>query len=135
MKKKLLLLLTLCVVLLVSVLLINTLRFTSKQIQVEPIQPVSVDEKGVALRLARALRFQTVSHDIKGEEFLAFHRYLEQTFPKAHSTLSRPTTMANAQGDSHRRCVSLRRRAWRSEERRVGKECPSLCRSRWSPYH
>ena len=22
-----------------------------------------------------------------------------------------------------------------SEERRVGKECPSLCRSRWSPYH
>ena len=23
----------------------------------------------------------------------------------------------------------------RSEERRVGKECPQLCRSRWSPYH
>src|SRR5216117_4542624 len=23
----------------------------------------------------------------------------------------------------------------RSEERRVGKECPSLCRSRWWPYH
>ena len=23
----------------------------------------------------------------------------------------------------------------RSEERRVGKECPLLCRSRWSPYH
>ena len=21
------------------------------------------------------------------------------------------------------------------EERRVGKECPQLCRSRWSPYH
>ena len=26
-------------------------------------------------------------------------------------------------------------KAHRSEERRVGKECPSLCRSRWSPYH
>ena len=25
--------------------------------------------------------------------------------------------------------------AQRSEERRVGKECVSLCRSRWSPYH
>ena len=25
--------------------------------------------------------------------------------------------------------------AERSEERRVGKECPQLCRSRWSPYH
>ena len=23
----------------------------------------------------------------------------------------------------------------RSEERRVGKECHSVCRSRWSPYH
>ena len=28
------------------------------------------------------------------------------------------------------RCAS-----WRSEERRVGKECATLCRSRWSPYH
>ena len=27
-------------------------------------------------------------------------------------------------------CLSLR-----SEERRVGKECLRLCRSRWSPYH
>ena len=27
-------------------------------------------------------------------------------------------------------CKSLR-----SEERRVGKECASKCRSRWSPYH
>src|SRR3546814_6961002 len=29
-------------------------------------------------------------------------------------------------------------KAWqadRSEERRVGKECVSTCRSRWSPYH
>jgi len=24
---------------------------------------------------------------------------------------------------------------WRSEERRVGKECHTTCRSRWSPYH
>ena len=27
------------------------------------------------------------------------------------------------------------RRGQRSEERRVGKECVRLCRSRWSPYH
>src|SRR3546814_7816887 len=26
-------------------------------------------------------------------------------------------------------------RGTRSEERRVGKECVSTCRSRWSPYH
>jgi hypothetical protein len=30
--------------------------------------------------------------------------------------------------------VALSREA-RSEERRVGKECRRLCRSRWSPYH
>src|SRR3546814_1098844 len=28
-----------------------------------------------------------------------------------------------------------RLQAGRSEERRVGKECVSTCRSRWSPYH
>src|SRR3546814_11833303 len=28
-----------------------------------------------------------------------------------------------------------RSETWRSEERRVGKECVSTCRSRWSPYH
>ena len=28
-----------------------------------------------------------------------------------------------------------RQAAERSEERRVGKECASMCRSRWSPYH
>src|SRR3546814_1340097 len=28
-----------------------------------------------------------------------------------------------------------RRTRSRSEERRVGKECVSTCRSRWSPYH
>src|SRR3546814_20083125 len=26
-------------------------------------------------------------------------------------------------------------KGWRSEERRVGKECVSTCRSRWSRYH
>src|SRR3546814_17689171 len=30
---------------------------------------------------------------------------------------------------------TLGARAVRSEERRVGKECVSTCRSRWSPYH
>ena len=29
----------------------------------------------------------------------------------------------------------VRRQLARSEERRVGKECLRLCRSRWSPYH
>src|SRR3546814_12596711 len=35
--------------------------------------------------------------------------------------------LGNARGDAPHRV--------RSEERRVGKECVSTCRSRWSPYH
>ena len=31
--------------------------------------------------------------------------------------------------------TTLLRTLSRSEERRVGKECRLLCRSRWSPYH
>src|SRR3546814_6310590 len=31
--------------------------------------------------------------------------------------------------------VFIGRLSARSEERRVGKECVSTCRSRWSPYH
>src|SRR3546814_11111891 len=32
-------------------------------------------------------------------------------------------------------CISTPNCCMRSEERRVGKECVSTCRSRWSPYH
>src|SRR3546814_15319638 len=43
------------------------------------------------------------------------------------------------QPDNHGVKFLLRRRrgklSQRSEERRVGKECVSTCRSRWSPYH
>src|SRR3546814_3915857 len=31
--------------------------------------------------------------------------------------------------------LPARKKYFRSEERRVGKECVSTCRSRWSPYH
>src|SRR3546814_1538565 len=35
----------------------------------------------------------------------------------------------------HDHLVPAQYRPHRSEERRVGKECVSTCRSRWSPYH
>src|SRR3546814_5963021 len=34
-----------------------------------------------------------------------------------------------------RQGFALQHSTYRSEERRVGKECVSKCRSRWSPYH
>src|SRR3546814_9414589 len=38
-------------------------------------------------------------------------------------------------GGLERGLVLRRLFRFRSEERRVGKECVSTCRSRWSPYH
>src|SRR3546814_18853280 len=35
----------------------------------------------------------------------------------------------------HRAMLENARQGFRSEESRVGKECVSTCRSRWSPYH
>lgn len=93
MKKMIFLVVVPCVLLLTSVLLINTLRFASKQPQNEPIQLVSVDEGRIAQHLAKALRFQTVSYQEAGhgtsEAFLALHQYLEETFPKTHATLTK----------------------------------------------
>src|SRR3546814_8081974 len=40
------------------------------------------------------------------------------------------------EGDRRQRLVGgIMCKQMRSEERRVGKECVSTCRSRWSPYH
>src|SRR3546814_7674908 len=36
---------------------------------------------------------------------------------------------------ARRTCIVGGQHRRRSEERRVGKECVSTCRSRWSPYH
>src|SRR3546814_20754629 len=37
--------------------------------------------------------------------------------------------------DDARKAAIADNQVGRSEERRVGKECVSTCRSRWSPYH
>ena len=44
-------------------------------------------------------------------------------------------TLADVQWVSNGYLLFLGSLLLRSEERRVGKECVSTCRSRWSPYH
>src|SRR3546814_12209203 len=50
-----------------------------------------------------------------------------------------PVDFANARSSSRQEALSApmtkEMTDARSEERRVGKECVSTCRSRWSPYH
>src|SRR3546814_1925029 len=45
-----------------------------------------------------------------------------------------PTVLVTRMAREHV-AVALSGDGGRSEERRVGKECVSTCRSRWSPYH
>jgi carboxypeptidase PM20D1 len=78
---------------LVSVVLIRTVRLTSKQVQVDPAIDVMVDGQEVAEHLAHALQFQTISHQdpvqLEGKEFIGLHEYLKQMFPRVHSTLTK----------------------------------------------
>ena len=55
------------------------------------------------------------------------HDYNEANYNKAHNEAHNKAHNNKAQNEAHRR-VEI-------EERRVGKECLRLCRSRWSPYH
>ena len=50
------------------------------------------------------------------------------------SALQRGITVTNTPGVLTEDTADMTM-ALRSEERRVGKECTSVCRSRWSPYH
>ena len=75
-------------------------------------------------------------------EYLVRHRHRMVGKEELLNTLWPDVVVTDA---SLQRAISLIRTALRqggcadavqrSEERRVGKECPSKCRSRWSPYH
>src|SRR3546814_12479832 len=66
-------------------------------------------------------------HDICGKRR---NRFDERTAPAANPCS--PAARVPCFGAAH---ALLRIKNKRSEERRVGKECVSTCRSRWSPYH
>jgi carboxypeptidase PM20D1 len=92
--KRILLLLAVALLGLTGALLVNTLRFRSRQVAAEPVT-ITVDAQGAAERLAGALKFQTVSFQdsaaFDGPEFERLHGYLAATFPRTHHTLSRET--------------------------------------------
>jgi len=102
---------------LIAVLVVRTLRFTSKQIAISPIAAIAIDESAVATRLSQAVRFQTVSHQdaarIDGNEFLGLHRYLATQFPLVHAQLTREVISQYALlytwrgSDAHRKPVVL----------------------------
>src|SRR5215216_4096904 len=91
--KRVLLFFVLVIVLLFAVLVLKTLRFRSKQVQVDAGQQLNLDNSAISRRLSEALRFKTISRQESGEvataEFHAFHEFLKQNFPRTHATLNR----------------------------------------------
>jgi len=75
------------------VILIQTLRFTSKQVKVEPVTDVAVNAEEAAEHLSKAIQFKTISYQdpeqFDKKEFMGLHEYLEKTFPKVHATLTK----------------------------------------------
>jgi carboxypeptidase PM20D1 len=76
-----------------AVVAVRTATFRSRQAPAQPAPELEAAPEHLAGHLAGALRFRTVSHQdasrLDADAFLGLHRYLEQTFPRVHSTLSR----------------------------------------------
>jgi carboxypeptidase PM20D1 len=91
--KKILTLLGLALLVLIVVLCARAALVKSRQVEAPLVTDLTVDAQAAAGRLAGALRFPTVSHEgggqMESQAFLDLHRYLEQSFPKVHSTLQR----------------------------------------------
>jgi carboxypeptidase PM20D1 len=82
-------------VMLFAVLLVRTLRFSARPGPVPPAVAIAVDNDKATRRLARALRFRTVSQEdptqFAGEVFQAFHAWLAEAFPGVHASLQKET--------------------------------------------
>jgi len=79
------------VLLLAAALVLNTGRQRSRQVAVDPLPRLAVDEAGVAARLSAAVRHVTVSLDgqpqASAEAIEAFQAQLRQDYPKLHAAL------------------------------------------------
>lgn len=91
--KRLFLFLLGLLLLLALVLVGNTLRQGSRQIEAEPAQPLAVDRDGVVQTMAAAVRARTVSGEtpVPGveAEFEALHALLRERYPRVHAALER----------------------------------------------
>ena len=80
---------------LVAVLVYNTLRFPSRQIDVEPVAMSELPEQQILDRFAESLTIKTISYPtparIDSEAFDRFKQFLEASFPLVHENLSRMT--------------------------------------------
>ena len=91
---KLFLIIATGLIILISILILKALSFSSKQIEyVEKIEESEIDEYKVSRHLSEALQFKTISFPdsskIDGKEFLALHNYFEKIFTNLHTSLEK----------------------------------------------
>src|SRR3546814_12375816 len=105
------------------------------------IEAVKAHRDGVPDKLAREIRAFTQQEVIHSREHVVFNRKaaeagydlseLEADVDTVMEMIRQRPPIVNLMAT-----IALEHyTAMRSEERRVGKECVSTCRSRWSPYH
>jgi carboxypeptidase PM20D1 len=91
--KRMLLGLLALVLVLTAAVAVNTLRKGSRQLQVEPLAVMAVNEAAVSARLGEAVRLRTISSrddaTLNADQFKQFHALLQAKFPKVHATLKR----------------------------------------------
>src|SRR3546814_17446655 len=71
----------------------------------------------------------------KGRDKAAVMNWIRRNSPTREELLESRFVKPFAHRVAHSHLWRFTRTSVRSEERRVGKECVSTCRSRWSPYH
>src|SRR3546814_8777256 len=82
-------------------------------------------------KTAYEMRISDWSSDVCSSDLVDLLEELELEPHLVHPSRCKAIASARLKNDK----VDAATLAQRSEERRVGKECVSTCRSRWSPYH
>ena len=90
--KRILLFVTGLLSVLIFVLLINTIRFKSKQLQTTPIPKIDIPNNAI-IHLSQSIQFETVSNENSTQfdsvPFLIFCDFLIQTYPQINTNLER----------------------------------------------
>src|SRR3546814_1526236 len=95
-------------------------------------------------KTAYEMRISDWSSDVCSSDLTVTVKHIRETFPDLRKVGLLATSGTVSSGvykraledhDLQEVVPSAPMQARRSEERRVGKECVSTCRSRWSPYH
>ena len=93
------------------------LKMTAEEINGLPIAAY----EGTVHVVRTEVELEKAAHALRRETVLGFDTETKPNFAKGENN---PLSLIQFAGSRAR-----------SEERRVGKECLRLCRSRWSPYH